>query len=135
MISQPAEGKSDPFGRDAIRPLDVRFEDGGRLPERVLSESSRDNLSVVAGGCAFYALFAIFPALSALMFADRVLGAIILRDMVGYMCSSRQHYPFLPSWKKAVSVTISAGNPASQKRGVITQAPFWQNPSIKGREK
>ena len=37
---------------------------GGR---RVLSESSRDNLSVVAAGCAFYALFAIFPALSALI--------------------------------------------------------------------
>jgi membrane protein len=37
------------------------------VAERVLSESSRDNLSVVAAGCAFYALFAIFPALSALI--------------------------------------------------------------------
>ena len=37
------------------------------MAERVLSESSRDNLSVVAAGCAFYALFAIFPALSALI--------------------------------------------------------------------
>ena len=46
------------------------------------------------------------------MYADRVLGAIIL-EMVGYT-APRQHYPFLPSWKKAVSVTISAGNPASQ---------------------
>jgi membrane protein len=38
-----------------------------QVAERVLSESSRDNLSVVAAGCAFYALFAIFPALSALI--------------------------------------------------------------------
>jgi uncharacterized BrkB/YihY/UPF0761 family membrane protein len=30
-------------------------------------ESARDNLSVVSAGCAFYALFAIFPALSALI--------------------------------------------------------------------
>jgi membrane protein len=33
----------------------------------VWSESARDNLSVVAAGCAFYALFAIFPTLSALI--------------------------------------------------------------------
>ena len=31
------------------------------------SESNRDNLSVVAAGCSFFALFAIFPALSALI--------------------------------------------------------------------
>src|SRR6187397_1547181 len=61
------EGKSDPFGRDAIRPLDIPVRGWWQVAERVLSESSRDNLSVVAAGCAFYALFAIFPALSALI--------------------------------------------------------------------
>src|SRR6476469_1790183 len=61
------EGKSDPFGRDAIRPLDIPVRGWWQVAERVLSESSRDNLSVVAAGCAFYALFAIFPALSALV--------------------------------------------------------------------
>ena len=30
-------------------------------------ESGRDNLTVVSAGCAFYALFAVFPALSALI--------------------------------------------------------------------
>jgi hypothetical protein len=35
--------------------------------QRVWAESSRDNLSVIAAGCAFYALFAIFPTLSALI--------------------------------------------------------------------
>ena len=53
------EGKSDPFGRDAIRPLDIPVRGWWQVAERVLSESSRDNLSVVAAGCAFYALFAI----------------------------------------------------------------------------
>jgi membrane protein len=33
----------------------------------VWSESTRDNLTVVAAGCAFYALFAVFPVLSALI--------------------------------------------------------------------
>ena len=61
------EGKADPFGRDAIRPLDIPVRGWWQVAERVLSESSRDNLSVVAAGCAFYALFAIFPALSALI--------------------------------------------------------------------
>ncbi len=37
------------------------------MAQRVWTESGRDNLSVVAAGCAFYALFAIFPALSALI--------------------------------------------------------------------
>jgi membrane protein len=40
---------------------------GHRWSKRVYSESVRDNVSVVAAGCALYALFAIFPALSALI--------------------------------------------------------------------
>ena len=46
------EGKPDPFGRDAIRPLDIPVRGWWQVAERVLSESSRDNLSVVAAGCA-----------------------------------------------------------------------------------
>ena len=38
-----------------------------QVAQRVWSESNRDNLSVVAAGCAFFALVAIFPALSALI--------------------------------------------------------------------
>jgi membrane protein len=37
------------------------------VAQRVWSESARDNLSVVAAGCAFFALAAIFPALWALI--------------------------------------------------------------------
>lgn len=59
--------EADPYGRDAKRPYQIPFRGWWQVAQRVWSESSRDNLSVVAAGCAFYALFAIFPALSALI--------------------------------------------------------------------
>jgi membrane protein len=59
--------KPDPYGRDAMRPYHIPLKGWWQVAERVWTESSRDNLSVVAAGCAFYALFAIFPALSALI--------------------------------------------------------------------
>ena len=59
--------KPDPYGRDATRPYHIPLKGWWQVAERVWTESGRDNLSVVAAGCAFYALFAIFPALSALI--------------------------------------------------------------------
>ena len=59
--------KPDPFGRDAKRPYHIPLRGWWQVAERVWSEAGRDNLSVVAAGCAFYALFAIFPALSAII--------------------------------------------------------------------
>ena len=58
--------KPDPYGRDATRPYQIPLKGWWQVAQRVWSESSRDNLSLVAAGCAFYA-FAIFPALSALI--------------------------------------------------------------------
>ena len=60
-------GKPDPYGRDATRPYHIPLKGWLQVAKRVWSESSRDNLSVIAAGCAFYALFAIFPGLSALI--------------------------------------------------------------------
>ncbi|HSD93148.1 MAG TPA: YihY/virulence factor BrkB family protein [Methyloceanibacter sp.] len=59
--------KPDPYGRDATRPLFIPLKGWGQVAQRVWTESGRDNLYVVAAGCAFYALFAVFPALSALV--------------------------------------------------------------------
>ena len=56
----------DIYGRDATRPHQIPLKGWWQVAQRVWSESSRDNLSLVAAGCAFYALFAIFPILSAL---------------------------------------------------------------------
>ncbi len=59
--------KPDPYGRDATRPYHIPLKGWWQVAQRVWSESNRDNLSVVAAGCAFFALFAIFPTLSALI--------------------------------------------------------------------
>jgi membrane protein len=59
--------KPHPYRRDARRPYPIPLKGWRQVAERVWSESSRDNLSVIAAGCAFYALFAIFPGLSALI--------------------------------------------------------------------
>jgi membrane protein len=62
MLDEP-----NPFDRDAHRPLHIVLREWWQVAQRVMEESARDNLSVVAAGCAFYALFAIFPALWALI--------------------------------------------------------------------
>lgn len=59
--------KPDPYGRDATRPYHIPLKGWWQVVQRVWTEAARDNLTVVAAGCAFYALFAIFPALSALI--------------------------------------------------------------------
>jgi membrane protein len=59
--------KPDPYGRDATRPYHIPLKGWWQVAQRVWSESDRDNLSVVAAGCAFFALAAIFPGLSALI--------------------------------------------------------------------
>ena len=59
--------QSDPLGRDATRPFLIPLKGWWQVVQRVWLESGRDNLSLVAAGCAFYALFAVFPALSALI--------------------------------------------------------------------
>jgi membrane protein len=59
--------KPDPYGRGATRPDHIPLKGWWQVAQRVWIESSRDNLSVVSAGCAFYALFAVFPTLSALI--------------------------------------------------------------------
>jgi membrane protein len=59
--------KPDPYGRDAKLPYQIPLKGWRQVAQRVWTESSRDNLSVIAAGCAFYALFGIFPALTALI--------------------------------------------------------------------
>ena len=59
--------KPDPYGRDAKRPHHIPLRGWLQVIQRVWLESGRDNLSVVSAGCAFYALFALFPALAALI--------------------------------------------------------------------
>jgi membrane protein len=57
--------KSNPYGSDATRPYHIPLKGWWQIAQRVTSKTASDNLSVVSAGCAFYALFAIFPALTA----------------------------------------------------------------------
>jgi len=57
--------KPDLFGRDATRAYHIPLKGWWQIVKDVLSKAASDNLSVVSAGCAFYALFAIFPALTA----------------------------------------------------------------------
>jgi membrane protein len=59
--------RPDPFGRDAEDPLSIPLRGWWQVVKRVWIKSSRDNFSVVAAGCAFFALFAVFPGLYALL--------------------------------------------------------------------
>lgn len=51
--------------RDVQNPLGFRPREYGQIAARVLLQSSRDNVAVVAAGVAFFALLSIFPLISA----------------------------------------------------------------------
>jgi membrane protein len=52
-------------GEQAERPREIPLRGWKQVLLRVKDEIGKDNLSIVAAGVAFYALFAIFPAISA----------------------------------------------------------------------
>jgi membrane protein len=54
-------------GRQAQRPRDIPRQGWRDIALRVKEETTRDNLSIIAAGVAFYAMLAIFPALAALV--------------------------------------------------------------------
>ena len=55
--------KLDPAPRDATRHYHIPLKGTWQITKRVGSKIVSDNLQVITAGCAFYALFAIFPAL------------------------------------------------------------------------
>jgi len=57
--------KPNPSGQTVTRLASIPLSEWGEMAKRVALKASTDNLSVVSAGCAFYALFAIFPALTA----------------------------------------------------------------------
>lgn len=52
---------------EATQPRQLSARDWKAVGKRVKSEINRDNLSIVAAGVAFYAFFALFPAIAALV--------------------------------------------------------------------
>jgi len=62
----PAESGDLP-GRSADRPTDIPSCGWAAVLQRVWDEIGKDNMSIVAAGCAFYAMLALFPAITALV--------------------------------------------------------------------
>lgn len=54
-------------GRHATRPREIPRAGWRRALERALAETSRDNVSIIAAGVAFYVLLALFPAIAAIV--------------------------------------------------------------------
>jgi membrane protein len=59
--------KGDERGRQAQRPGEIPRRGWRDIALRIKEETTRDNLSIIAAGVAFYAMLAIFPALAALV--------------------------------------------------------------------
>jgi Virulence factor BrkB len=55
------------IGQKAAKPTDIPKEGWWAILKRVWAQMSEDNVSVLAGGVAFFAMLSIFPALTAMV--------------------------------------------------------------------
>ena len=92
--------KQDPAARDATRPYHIPLKGPWQIAKRVGSKIVSDNLQVVTAGCAFYALFAIFPALWA---------SISLFGLVTDPATVEQQFGFLATVLPAQAYDIVIG--------------------------
>ncbi len=58
---------SDPLGRKATSPLQLRSAAWWQIAKRVWQESSADNVGLISAGVAFYGFLSLVPALGALV--------------------------------------------------------------------
>jgi membrane protein len=66
VANHPTPGRNQ-AGQTAGRPTDIPARGWMEVMRRVWNEISKDNMSIVAAGCAFYAMLALFPAVTALV--------------------------------------------------------------------
>ena len=67
---RPDNGSPSPgvtTGRGADRPTQIPRRGWLEVLQRVWTEVGKDNMSIIAAGCGFYALLALFPAITALV--------------------------------------------------------------------
>ncbi|MFL5333391.1 MAG: YihY/virulence factor BrkB family protein [Geminicoccaceae bacterium] len=62
-----ADSSEEDAGRSADRPTAMPLRDWWAVLRRVWDEVAEDHMSIVAAGCGFYALLALFPAITALV--------------------------------------------------------------------
>jgi membrane protein len=63
----PVRGTRNPPGGDAEKPTEIPPAGWWQILKRAFAESGKDNVSMLAGGVAFFGFLAIFPALIALV--------------------------------------------------------------------
>jgi membrane protein len=66
VADHPTPGRDD-AGQSAESPAEIPPRGWKEVTRRVWNEISKDNMSIVAAGCAFYAMLALFPAITALV--------------------------------------------------------------------
>lgn len=64
---QPPDGGASRPGGAARSPTQVPPRGWWQILQRVMEEVGKDNVSIIAAGCAFYAVLALFPAVTALV--------------------------------------------------------------------
>lgn len=67
VLSLRSTSTHDPLGRRAETPARIPLRGWGAVLRRVLREAASDRISLVAAGCAFYAMLSLFPAMSLLI--------------------------------------------------------------------
>lgn len=65
MDHQQAASDADTRGREAASPRQIPGKGWKEIGKRVMREQTRDHLSLVSAGVAFYTLLALFPAIAA----------------------------------------------------------------------
>jgi membrane protein len=129
--------KARALGRHARSPQQVPARGWWQVLKRVWAESMADNLGVMAAGCAFYGLLALFPALSILVSvyalvadpttAEQQLQAIqsVLPDAAYTMIAGRVHeLAALPSagvsWRILVGLVIALWSAANGTKALMS---------------
>ena len=82
-----------PPGHEAETPVQIPARGWWQVTRRAFKESSDDNVSILAGGVAFFAFLAIFPAIIAAITLYGLIGGRTLRaddeSALDLMASSR----------------------------------------------
>jgi membrane protein len=120
-------------GKDAEKPTEIPPKGWWQVVRRAFKESSADNVPILAGGVAFFAFLAIFPAIIAAIslygiFADPETVAAQVRDLSGALPEQAQ--PILAD--QLQSVASASGGALGWSLVISLLAAVWSASSGTG---
>jgi membrane protein len=120
-------------GKDAEKPTEIPPTGWWQVVRRAFKESSADNVPILAGGVAFFAFLAIFPAIIAAIslygiFADPETVAAQVRDLSGALPEQAQ--PILAD--QLQSVASASGGALGWSLVISLLAALWSASSGTG---